>query len=357
MMIFRRSAFRATLAVMALRRSSSMRAALLVATLLWTQPAAAQPGKLPAVGADPTRISTSGLSSGGFMAVQYAVAFSASTIGVGVVAGGPYNCAYVNPGGIATCIEGAPVGTASYDAAVSFAALGQIDPVDRLKSLQVYLFSGTKDETVKHTVVDAVRDFFAAAGTPAKNVQYVHNLPAGHAFISVNFGAPCGTTATPYVDECTVEGASYDQPEAILTKIYGTLLPKAASLSASPAPFDQTEFTSPAAGMGKIGYVYVPASCAEAGAGCAVHVVFHGCMQGAGEVGDAVYGRVGYNAWADANGIVILYPQLDPSTIPDNPEGCWDWWGYTGLNFQTRSGPQLAAVHAMVQRLVGRPAP
>lgn len=146
-----------------------MRAALLAAALLWAQPAATQPAKLPALGADPARISTSGLSSGGFMALQYAVAFSASTMGVGVVAGGPYNCAYVTLGGIAACMEGAPVGAASYDAAVSFAALGQVDPVDRLKSQKVYLFSGTEDKTVKQTVVDAVRDFFSAAGTPAKN--------------------------------------------------------------------------------------------------------------------------------------------------------------------------------------------
>jgi poly(3-hydroxybutyrate) depolymerase len=332
-----------------------MRAALLVATLLWTGPAATQPATLPALGADPARISTSGLSSGGFMAMQYAVAFSASTMGVGVVAGGPYNCAYVNLGGIAACIEGAPAGAASYDAAVSFAALGQIDPVAPLKSQKVYLFSGTEDKTVKRTVVDAVRDFFMVAGAPATNVQYVHDVPAGHAFISVNFGAPCGTTATPFVDECSVDGASYDQPEAILTKIYGTLLPTAASLSASPTPFDQTEFASPVAGMSKTGYVYVPASCAEAGAKCAVHIVFHGCQQGAGVVGDAVYGRLGYNEWADANGIIVLYPQVEPSTMPDNPEGCWDWWGYTGSNFQTRSGPQLAAVRAMVQQLVARP--
>ena len=47
--------------------------------------------------------------------------------------------------------------------------------------------------------------------------------------------------------------------------------------------------------------------------------------------------QAGYNEWADTNGIVVLYPQLDPTEILDNPEGCWDWWGYTGLNFQIQS--------------------
>jgi len=44
----------------------------------------------PALGADPSRTSVSGLSSGAFMAVQYQVAFSGSVIGSGIVAGGPY---------------------------------------------------------------------------------------------------------------------------------------------------------------------------------------------------------------------------------------------------------------------------
>jgi poly(3-hydroxybutyrate) depolymerase len=69
------------------------------------------------------------------------------------------------------------------------------------------------------------------------------------------------------------------------------------------------------------------------------------------EVGDDVYGKAGYNEWADTNDIVVLYPELDPTAIPDNPEGCWDWWGYTGLNFQIQSGQQLSAIRAVVQRL------
>jgi hypothetical protein len=39
------------------------RVVLLLTLLLWTQPLAAQPAKLPALGADSSRISTSGVSS------------------------------------------------------------------------------------------------------------------------------------------------------------------------------------------------------------------------------------------------------------------------------------------------------
>ena len=33
----------------------------------------------------------------------------------------------------------------------------------------------------------------------------------------------------------------------------------------------------------------------------------------------------GYNNWADNNKLLVLYPQVNKSVIPSNPEGCWDW--------------------------------
>jgi poly(3-hydroxybutyrate) depolymerase len=316
--------------------------------------ASAAGDKLPALGADPAKISISGLSSGAFMAIQYDVAFSASTIGVGVVAGGPYNCAYVNVGGIYTCMQGAPMGAASYQAAIGFAALGQVDPVNHIAGQKIYLFSGTKDTTVKQSVMNAVHDFYRAAQVPAASIQYVKGTTAGHAFISDDFGNGCDITQTPFVNECTVDGTLYDQPGAILTQIYGPLKPKAKSLSAQPVAFDQSSYTGALTGMAASGYVYIPASCQKTSAKCALHVVFHGCLQSADTVGDAVYAKLGYNEWADTNNIIILYPQVDKSSIPFNPQGCWDWWGYSGLNFQTKGGPQLSAVHAMVQQLISQ---
>ncbi|HXZ06691.1 MAG TPA: poly(3-hydroxybutyrate) depolymerase, partial [Paraburkholderia sp.] len=47
---------------------------------------------LPALNIDITQTSVSGLSSGGFMAVQLAVAFSSIIKGAGIVAAGPFYC-------------------------------------------------------------------------------------------------------------------------------------------------------------------------------------------------------------------------------------------------------------------------
>ena len=31
--------------------------------------------------------------------------------------------------------------------------------------------------------------------------------------------------------------------------------------------------------------------------------------------------------------------------------GCWDWWGYDSPNFAKKSGPQMKAIKAMVDRI------
>lgn len=311
---------------------------------------------LPALQAEPQRTSVSGLSSGAFMSVQYGTAYSASVMGVGVVAGGPYNCAYVNFGGIMTCMSGSPSGQMSWLAAQGFSTLGQIDPVAGIAKQKVYVFTGTQDTVVKSAVVQATRDFYQSAAVPKADLAYVNNLPAGHAFIAPTFGNVCATNATPYIDQCAQKSTVYDQPEAILQHIYGSLQPAVANLSSTVRPFDQRAFASADTGLDSVGYYYVPTSCAANSSACAVHVVFHGCQQGAAVVGSDVYSKVGYNPWADSNRVIVLYPQILASQMsPQNPEGCWDWWGYSGANFQVKSGPQMMAVKAMVDRLTTAP--
>jgi len=338
-----------------------VRAALLAAALavqLVAAPARAA-NDLPALRANPARTSVSGLSSGAFMTVQYGVAFSSSVMGLGVVAGGPYNCAFLNFGGIVTCMSGAPSGSLSWAAAQGFASLGQIDPVAGLSKLKVYVFGGTEDQVVHPPVVAATRDFFQAAGLAPKNLLYVDKLPAGHAFIAPAFGNDCGTNAAPYIDHCQVktkgQRQAYDQPKELLQHIYGPLKPPAATLSSTVRPFDQTAFAGPGTSMDSAGFIYIPKDCAANASGCAVHVVFHGCKQGAQSVGSDVYASVGYNRWADTNRLIVLYPQaITSQNFPSNPEGCWDWFGYTGPTFQVRSGVQLSAIKAMVDRLTGQ---
>lgn len=329
----------------------------LAATFALTRAALAADALLPYHG-DPSQTSVSGLSSGAFMAVQYQVAYSGSVVGAGVVAGGPYYCAAGNILNATICMGQVPFVPPNpalmVTAAAGFASLNQIDSLSNLKKARIYVFSGTKDTVVHQQAVDATVTFFEEAGVPKSNLLYVNSIPAGHAFIAPSFGNVCSDNATPYINHCAIGKKKYDQAGALLQQIYGPLNPPAHSLSGQILPFDQREFATPATGMADTGFVYVPKSCAQ-GAACKVHVAFHGCKQSAAVVGDDFYANTGYNYWADTNNIIVLYPQVNASTVPFNPDGCWDWFGYTGQNYALKSGSQLTAVHAMVDRLLDQP--
>ena len=111
--------------------------------------------------------------------------------------------------------------------------------------------------------------------------------------------------------------------------------------------FDQREFVRDLAGHGldDSGMVYVPRAC-RASQGCRVHVVFHGCNQQRAKAGDAFIRDTGYANWADTNRLIVLFPQVSAGTL--NPQGCWDWWGYSGADYAARSGAQISAVHRML---------
>jgi poly(3-hydroxybutyrate) depolymerase len=102
--------------------------------------------------------------------------------------------------------------------------------------------------------------------------------------------------------------------------------------------------------MGDEGYVFIPEACESVR--CRVHVAFHGCRQSADEIGERFVREAGYNRWADANRLIVLYPQTIKRTWGIyNPRGCWDWWGYTGPRYHTKEGGQIRAVKAMLDRL------
>jgi poly(3-hydroxybutyrate) depolymerase len=116
--------------------------------------------------------------------------------------------------------------------------------------------------------------------------------------------------------------------------------------------FDQRELGGTnAISMAAEGFVYVPRACDTQS--CRVHVAFHGCRQGVEAVGERFVREAGYNRWADTNRLIVLYPQAVARYWwwIYNPNGCWDWWGYTGQAYATKEGDQIRAVMAMVERL------
>eukprot|EP01080_Neovahlkampfia_damariscottae_P007609 gene7609-11932_t len=97
--------------------------------------------------------------------------------------------------------------------------------------------------------------------------------------------------------------------------------------------------------------VYVPTECKDGTKQCRLHIVFHGCLQNYDKIGDVYAKHTGYNEWAEANNIIILYPQTKASYSPMNPNGCWDWWAYSGSNAYHKKGAQMEAVKKMIDRI------
>jgi hypothetical protein len=324
--------------------------------------------------------SISGISSGGFMAVQFAMAWSSIVKGVGVVAGGPYFCAqataadiisaYLAPIMMATgpCMTGPPSDLARFiREADEKAKLGDIDPTSHLSVQKVYIFHGFNDAIVAESVTDAAAKFYrhylGEAGRG--NLFYQSTVGAGHSQVLVKGrhaqdANACPANQIPYINEC-----DYDQAGIILQHIYGALNPPSTGrLGGSVKSFSQAKYTSPdkpgALSMGDTGYLFVPKDC-EPGQGfsCRVHVALHGCRQDAGDIGTRYVDEAGYNAWADANRIIVLYPQAVArpalGSPPSNPEGCWDWWSYVTHDdsYVTKSGRQIKAIKAMLDALTG----
>jgi poly(3-hydroxybutyrate) depolymerase len=329
---------------------------VLVHGLCWAAP------RLPALDADLSQTSVSGISSGGHMAVQLHIAYSATIKGAGVIAGGPYDCAEGDVSrAIHNCMQpdrSNPLPTVKHLKSITdaLARSGAIDPTSNLHGARVWLFSGKDDTVVEQPVMDLLERYYQVY-VPAEQIVYVKNIKAGHAMITADYGNACAVTAEPYIDDC-----DYDAAGTLLGHIYGKLNPPAAQPAGSLVEFDQSEFLGGDAfahSLSETGVAYVPKSCQSHR--CRVHVALHGCLQNQALIGDQFYGHAGYNRWADTNDIIVLYPQTIarygwgwPFVTPNfmlNPNACWDWWGYDSRDYYKKSGPQLRAIKGMLDRL------
>jgi hypothetical protein len=313
--------------------------------------AAAAADALPALHAQPAGVTVSGVSSGAYMAVQMHVAHSAIVAGAGVIAGGPYYCAQ---GSVFTAFYNCMTPgwwtplprTATLKADTDALSLShQIDAVRYLESSRAWLFTGSNDHTVYREVVEGLRDFYAGYKV---HVTLVADKPAGHAMVTEVRGNKCGSSEPPFIVDC-----DYDAAGVLLQSLLGKLNPRAEKETGRLVRFDQTPYGNDDVSMDATGFVYIPQRCEKER--CRVHVAFHGCRQGASDVGEEFVRYAGYNAWADTNNLIVLYPQAIKRFSPFtwNPRGCWDWWGYTGLDYHTQSGAQIRAVKGMIDRLAG----
>lgn len=334
---------------------TSLQAALLVAVvasspLLAAEKVATEKAPLPKLVLD-KNITVSGLSSGGYMAAQFHLAYSSEVQGAAIVAAGPVYCAANSlQTAFAHCLNqqnSTPDLTAAKTYLEAQQQTGGIDALENLADDKVWLFHGSKDSTVAPAVSDALAVQYQSL-LPKNSLVYIKDKPFAHHFPTDHSkGTDCAASTAPFIGSC-----GYDAAGAMLSHLLPSVKPRAEKSSGQLLELDQIALAPIAKGqLGATGYLYLPESCSK-GQSCRLHVSFHGCKQYAGAVGN-VYARLtGLNEYADSNQLVVFYPQADKSVM--NPNGCWDWWGYSGEHYATKNGAQMQAVKQLIEVLQGR---
>lgn len=318
-------------------------AALLVAAIL-PATTACSPGEvaadLPRLKLDASRTTVSGLSSGAYMATQVHMVFSDHIAGVALLAGGPYGCAGGNlETALSKCLAPAAGESPDVEALVSVAraraAEGSIAPLQGLAGDPVLVMHGTLDTTVSAEVSAAGARLYEALGGAVVRTDMQRAM--AHVFPTRDAGTACDRSEPPFVGNCAFDGAG-----EILSALDASPAQAADVATGELRVFNQNSYLPDGkdAQLSDTGYVYIPKACAS-GETCALHIAFHGCQQNAAAVGEAFVTQAGYNRWADARRLVVLYPQTRASYAPLNPKACWDWWGYSGSDYDTRQGVQM----------------
>lgn len=333
--------------------------------------------------------SISGLSSGAFMTVQMHIAHSSKFVGAGVIAGGPYRSAETfreaAPSMPMSCILNSlyvamtPLSAATAPDVEKLVALAKctpdIDDLSHIAGQRMYVFTGLTDAVVNQHVGNTTRAFYESLGVKPENMMFVDDVPAGHSIITTNpEDSPLANNQPPYIN-C----GDFVQSQVLLRHIYPDLADPAPAATGDLIRFDQAEFLDHAphgASLAPFGYAYIPSKVASGDVDAlGVHIALHGCKQGYDYVNfingapdrrnQPPYGAryiktTGYMEMGEANNIIILFPQVggDDDNAIQNPDGCWDWWGYSAADYDnpdyyTQNATQIRAINGMLDRLAG----
>ena len=298
--------------------------------------------------ADKDSVTISGVSSGAAMAVQYAVANSASIAGVGTIAGPAWGCA---GGKFSTALDGCMCGRQAVDSrfsdAVKMAHGGALEMFDAMDPhtgkpkalLRSYVFHSPADITVVkesgQTSSRFLRDFTGQSPKEDRGNKSDHSNQAGHGILS-----PYGTDSCPvngketsYVRNCR----KHDNAGRLFRELYGKVSPEKSRMKMPGTIFEVWEFnqqalidemrkdprTNPIVAsdmypppqhseqrknfdLAGTGYLYVPSACRSGQRQCRVHIALHGCKQDPRTF--AV--QAGYNYWAEKYDVIVVYPAV-----------------------------------------------
>lgn len=311
----------------------------------------------PSMRINKNTVTVSGISAGAAMSIQVEFAFASLVRANGIVAGVPYSCSQGEMAGAFMCMDDPETISVSelMGEAQLASSLGINDPWQDILNHTITMFSGTIDTVVAHGTMLLVDQQYATLGQSASMRVGFFNYTAEHAWITNAYGNSCSYLGSPYVNNCGLDFAG-----VMLKRNFDALgvkwNPTPGKFNASHMhAFDQYKYgASSQYSLDSEGYIYVPEQCRSGAVECHLHMNFHGCEQYRSMLGRLYVDYTGLNEWAEANNIVVVYPQATASDLfPENPKGCFDWWGYAGSGFANKNGPQMVFVANMFQALTG----
>lgn len=346
-----------------------------ITTLVWWwRLASAYSSAATPAAAGSSAFTVSGHSSGGSMASQHYVAFSDRVTGLGHIDAAPYGCSKLQSSNCkyncACTDESAVKQMLAY--ATESAAAGRVAALSHVKDAPVWVMSGGADTIVNHTVGAAAANLYRAMGADV----VFHIVPgAEHAFVTdtnrSGVANACGFLGAPFINDC-----DYDMAGAIFTHLLGPLKPRIPFVSTHVHTVHQSayfpkqavgnrQYTPTEMGMSDTAYLYVPARCGsgpaatnESRRACRIHVMYHGCDSSADitwpfplrPIATSIVDHAGFNEHAEANDIVVLYPQAHSTD-------CWNWDGEfprpLTKDYDTRVSVQINVVNRMVDDIAG----
>lgn len=266
------------------------------------------------------KYSISGISSGGFMAAQMGVIYSADVEAVGIVAAGFYNCAgdhyqqslnlafklgkgyrafyetevndveliqgHMNESialsprnpiyqSVQICMKKPAKSEIDLKIIADLQSKNLIAPTENIKNQKVFLYQGGLDHVVNPEILGKNIEFYEKMNVPQENIKVLENPKGAHTFPTDKKDLnSCSSQGIPYISSCGLDLAG-----EILKQALGKETLVRNSEEAEPVLFivkqsiDEKHPTS----VADYGYMATPPYCLENPEQCKVHVALHGC--------------------------------------------------------------------------------
>lgn len=260
-----------------------------------------------------------------------------------------------------------------------FEELKLIAPTANIAKQRVLIYQGKGDEVVRPAMADKLQEFYQRLGVSSSALKVIlgegnHNFPT-----SRKDAIDCKLSRVPYVASC-----DRDLAGEILEHTLGRKLNRA---KFNILNFRRIEQKNAPGSLATYGYIYANPFCVANPTACDLHVALHGCqmnddydenfqklyeqkiqvarmlvvtpvemMARQPRMGALSFARrAGYAEYAEdpENRLMILFPQtrITTANYPSNPNGCWDWFGWTGSYYATNRGSEARWLQGFINQV------